>query len=189
MTKITKIAACLLFLGALMVMGLQGPAVVSADNTASAGTGTTILIDLEITHVQALSYGFFAPPGTGDGVGTIKVEADGTGSVVSTNVALFGITGVGWFTVQGEPNTQYKMDTGSAIQVTLTRAGGSETMIADLEFYSETRADIAFPNAIANGGELSGTGADRLFYGGVLNIGENQVPGGYTGTFPVVLNY
>lgn len=143
-----------------------------AATTASATATAEVLSSLQVTSTADLQFGQIAA-NTG---GTVVVNADGStsagGSLVST-----GTRSPAAFSVLGSPNSMVIV-TLPAAPVNLVRGGGTETM--SLGAFN-TNPNGAFP--------LSGTGTGSFNVGGTLTVGSGQVPGTYSGTFAVSVEY
>jgi len=84
------------------------------------------------------------------------------------------------FTATGTPNTQANIRR-SQNSINIVRSGGTETMRVN-DFWLGNRAGLR--DQI-----LDASGQATYFVGGKLRIGPNQVPGNYSGTFSVTIEY
>jgi hypothetical protein len=143
-----------------------------AATTASATATAEVLSSLTVTSTADLQLGQIAA-NTG---GTVTVNADSTvastGALVST-----GTRSPAAFDVVGSPSALVLVTLPSA-PVNLTRVTGTETM------------SLGGFNKNPNGAfQLDNTGAGSFNVGGTLTVGSGQVPGTYTGTFSVSVEY
>lgn len=143
-----------------------------AATTASATATAEVLSSLTVTSTADLQLGQIAA-NTG---GTVTVNADSTvassGSLIST-----GTRSPAAFSVVGSPNASVIV-TLPTLPVNLTRVSGTETM--SLSGFN-TNPGGAF--------QLDVAGAGSFTVGGTLAVGSGQVPGTYTGTFSVSVEY
>lgn len=141
--------------------------------TSATGTATAeVLSTLTVTNTADLQFGQIAA-NTG---GTVSVNADlsvaSSGALIST-----GTRAPAAFDVTGAPNAMVIV-TLPAAAVDLTRSGGTETM------------SLGGFNTDPNGAfQLDGAGAASFAVGGTLTVGSGQVPGTYSGTFSVSVEY
>ncbi|MCW3120245.1 MAG: hypothetical protein JWM28_4327 [Chitinophagaceae bacterium] len=147
-----------------------------AQSTANATASATIVTPIGITKTTDMSFGNIAVGASG---GTVVLDTAGvrtptggvtlpatTGTVAS---AVFAVTGSGTYTYTITLPTS---------DVTLTRASGSETMVAN-----------AFISNPSGTGQLV-SGAQNIAVGATLTVAAGQVAGIYTSSaFPVTVNY
>ena len=143
-----------------------------AATTASANANAEILSSLTVVSTADLQLGQIAA-NTG---GTVTVNADSTvassGALIST-----GTRSPAAFDVIGSANSMIIVTLPTA-PVDLTRVSGTETM------------SLGGFNTTPNGGfQLDGAGAGNFTVGGTLTVGAAQVPGNYTGSFSVSVEY
>lgn len=145
----------------------------NAAATATATATADVLNSLTLTADTALDFGQIAA----NSGGTVTVNANGsvaqTGGLISTGTRV-----PAGFTVTGSPNAMVGI-TLPAGAITLTRATGTETMTLD---GLNTNPVGAF--------QLDGaTGQAAFAVGGTLHVGNAQMPGSYSGTFSVSVEY
>jgi len=141
---------------------------------AATATATTIR-PLSLVKTSDLEFGTIVPSAT---AGTVTVDATTnartkTGGVVLATGATPGAAG---FTAAGLVNILALITLPT--NITLTRGGGTETMLVD--------------NITTNGGTtrlFPGSATIDVTVGGRLNVGANQVAGSYSGTFNVTVIY
>lgn len=137
---------------------------------------TALVQAQSISNTTALSFGAFT---AGSG-GTVKVDSAGlrtkTGMVMLVNQG--GSASVAQFTVSGTSNATYSITLPADGSVVLTD-GGSNTMTLNL-FTS---------NPLPGSGLLSAGGTQLVSIGATLTVGSSQVPGSYTGSFNITVNY
>ena len=148
---------------------------------SQTGTATSVVVrpntlvksdDLDFGTLVA---GPTAGTATIDAVTGIRTTAGGVTPVgAGTQRAVFqGTGGILLITVSGDTS------------VTLTRAGGGATMTASL-----VRAATTSGGGIALlGATLLPSGVQTYYIGGTLSVGANQLPGDYSGTFALTVNY
>jgi Domain of unknown function (DUF4402) len=148
-----------------------------AQVTASATGTATIVTPIAIANASDMNFGnvavsssagtvVLAPASTRTSTGGITLPAT-SGTVTA---ASFNVTGEGVYTYSITlPSTDY----------TITRSGGTETMIVD-----------AFTSTPSGTGTLT-AGAQTLNVGATLNVSGSQVAGAYTNAtgFNVTVNY
>lgn len=145
----------------------------NAASTVTATATAEVLNSLTLTASGNLEFGQIAS-NTG---GTLIVNANSTvsqsGGLVST-----GTRAPASFSVTGSPNAVVlvTVPVGAA---TLTRSGGTETMTLD-GFNTN-------PNGAFQLDAAAGRGAFAV--GGTLHVAANQVPGTYSGTFNLSVEY
>lgn len=143
-----------------------------AATTASATATAEVLSSLTVTSTADLQLGQIAA-NTG---GTVTVNADSTvassGSLIST-----GTRSPAAFDVVGSPDAMILVTLPTAA-VDLTHSGGVATM--SLDGFNTT------PNGAF---QLDTAGAGSFTVGGTLTVGSGQLPGTYTGTFSVSVEY
>lgn len=143
-----------------------------AATTATATANAEVLSSLTVVSTADLQLGQIAA-NTG---GTVTVNADSTvassGALIST-----GTRSPAAFDVVGSPSALVVVTLPSAA-VDLTRVSGTETM------------SLSGFNTAPNGAfTLDVAGAGSFTVGGTLTVGSGQVPGLYTGTFSVSVEY
>lgn len=156
-------------------------ACIPAHAANQTGTATTVIVrPNSLVKVDDLDFGTIA---SGPTAGTVTVNAvtgarSTTGGAtavgaVSQRATFQGTGGILLITVSGDTS------------VTLTRAGGGGTMTASL-----VRAATTSGGGVALlGGTLLPSGVQTYYVGGTLNVGANQAPGDYSGTFQLTVNY
>jgi len=151
--------------------------------TSYAGSGTinvgaSIITPITVSQGAALEFGSIAPSGS---AGTVVITAAASPTVTPTGVTLVN---------QGATRAAARVDlTASAAEsgytysvtamtgTTTTLTSGANTMTVDNYTLS------------ASTGTLSGTGTGSYYVGGTLNVGANQAPGTYAGTFTATVDY
>jgi Domain of unknown function (DUF4402) len=143
-----------------------------AATTASATATAEVLTSLVVTSTADLQFGQIAA-NTG---GTVTVNADSTVAASGTLVST-GTRSPAAYSIVGSPNSMVLV-TLPAAAVNLTRVSGTETM------------SLGGFNKNPNGAFLlDGSGNGSFNVGGTLTVGNAQVPGTYTGTFSVSVEY
>lgn len=158
-----------------MLTSVSAFAQASATTTASASA--TVIRPITLTKVTDLNFGSVVPSAA---AGTVTVVPAGTRSA-GGGAGLAGSAGVtaASFTVGGEGAATYAI-TLPAAAVVIT--SGANNM--NVTGFTST------PAATGTIGGAAGTaGTQTLNVGAVLNVGANQNPGTYTGTFSVTVAY
>ncbi len=147
------------------------------------GTATSVVVRANtLVKVDDLDFGTIA---TSPAAGTVTVSPvtnarSGSGGVtlvgaVSQRAMFQGTGGLLLITVTGDNN------------VTLTRSGGGGTMTASLVRAITTSGGGV--NILGSSATLLPSGVQTYYVGGTLNVGANQAPGDYNGTFQLTVNY
>lgn len=139
--------------------------------TASATATATVYVALTITKTADLNFGGLLP---GAAAGTVTVNPDGTRTAAGVTLVGGSTFGAATFTLSGQPNATYTIALPSSITIT---ADGS-TMTVD-----------TFTSNPSGTGQLDTGGSATLRVGATLNVGANQAPGTYAGTFDVTVDY
>jgi spore coat protein U-like protein len=148
-------------------------------NSASVGANATATIvkAISINKVTDLRFGKIIAAST---AGQVAIQLDGTRTIVSGNVALFNQGSdhqAASFKTIGSPGAAYYLVFPDDESVELTGPSGSTPMTIEGFIHSAT-------------GTLdASTGEETFNVGGTLNVGANQAPGQYTGTFTVTAAY
>lgn len=132
------------------------------------------LLNIAIENTQALSFGSFV---AGNG-GSVTVSTSGKRSAGGGVMLIPSSQGAAaQFTVSGDPNATYTIQLPGNDFVKLT-GPGADMLIND---FTSTPSGA--------GGQLGAGGSQTLSVGGTLSVGSDQVPGDYSGTFSVTVNY
>jgi len=132
------------------------------------------LANIAIENVQSLSFGSFVAGNSG----SVTVSTTGNRNAVGGVVLIPSSLGTAaQFTVSGEPNMTYTIQLPGNDFVSLTGPG------IDMFVNNFTST----PSGV--GGQLGAGGSQALSVGGTLNVGSDQAPGSYSGTFSVTVNY
>lgn len=132
------------------------------------------LLNIAIENTQALSFGSFV---AGNG-GSVTVSTSGGRSAGGGVMLIPSSQGTAaQFTISGDANATYTIELPGNGFVTLT-GSGADMLIND---FTSTPSGA--------GGQLDGGGSQILSVGGTLSVGSDQVPGAYSGSFSVTVNY
>jgi spore coat protein U-like protein len=146
----------------------------AAQNTASASANATarIITPISISKTADLNFGDVVPSGV---AGTVTVTSAGVRSSAG-GASLGNGTGVtaAAFTVSGQASATYAI----TLPASTTITSGANSMTVD-----------TFTSNPSGTGALSAGGTQPLAVGANLNVGINQAPGTYTGTFSVTVAY
>jgi len=173
-----------LILSAIVILSFSavsfGVPTVAPTNTATATVTANIIQPITITNNSALGFGNIA---TGV-AGTVLLNPANASRTASSGVVLpptqTGSVTAADFTVSGEGGTAYTLTLPA--QTNITQGGNNISINA----FTSTLTSLS-------GGILGGTGGtigtQDVKVGATLNILSTQVPGSYTGTFSVTVNY
>lgn len=175
---------------ACAVLTLAPPALAGETASASGTTTAVVVAPLSLIKTQDLRFGRIAPRAT---AGTVTVNPDTGACTITGPILHIGTCGFAEFTGMGRRNMTVRIQIPTS--VTLTGPGGA-SMLADTMTLG-TSPDITFIGGNGNG---LGSGNRRyrieptsgifsMRVAGRLNIGANQAPGLYTGTFSVTVQY
>jgi hypothetical protein len=163
---------------------LAKPDFAFAQFVRQAGAEASIVRPLSFIYVKDLDFGTILRGSTG---GTVTL------SPFNVRTASAGITLVPSTTQAAEfagwgSNNQNVDISLSANTITLTRIGGTQTMTMNTFIVGSTpTAQLTIvPRRFRI---VSTTGVFQFPLGATLNIGANQMPGSYKGTFNITLNY
>lgn len=149
-------------------------------NSASVGANATATIvkAISIDKVTDLRFGKIIADPTA--AGQVAIQLDGTRTIAAGNVALFNQGSdeqAASFKTMGTPGAGYSLVLPADGSVSLTGPTGSDPMTIEGFVHSAT-------------GTLdAATGEETFNVGATLNVGANQAPGQYTGTFTVTAAY
>lgn len=179
-----RLICTLLPLLAAMAFGATPAQAQSA--SATGGTEATVLRRLSFIRVDDMLFGRIIP---GTTAGTVVIAPNGTRTGTGGVILLPGGTGhqpsafAGWGTQN--QNVQISMGSNS---VTLTRSGGTQTMVMDTFIIGSTpTAQLTTVPRVFR--ISSATGVFEFPLGATLRVGANQVSGLYQGTYSLTLNY
>lgn len=131
-------------------------------------------LEMAIQNSQELSFGSFV---AGSG-GAVTVSTSGARSASGGVLLIPSSAGAAaQFTVTGDANATYTIQLPGNDFVTLSGPGGD--MLIN-EFTGN-------PSGAA--GQLSAGGSQTLLVGGTLNVASGQIPGQYSGSFSVTVDY
>lgn len=159
MTKSMKHRHALLCIGALLALAASFPA--------------RAVLPLGVTSNAPLAFGSFA---SGSG-GAVTISPGGVRSA-SGSVVLVprGAGSAAQLTVSGEPNAFYSLQLPSNGTVILSEPGGQSMAVSNF---------VGTPTT----GQLGAGGSQLVMIGATLNVGADQAPSNYSGSFQVFLNY
>ncbi|HQA18623.1 MAG TPA: DUF4402 domain-containing protein [Novosphingobium sp.] len=158
--------------------------------SATAGSQAVVVEPLSLIKVADLNFGKIAARPT---AGTVTVDPNTGACTVTGPILSVGGCHFAEFAGMGVRNMRVRFQIPTT--VTLTGPGGA-TMVADT-FTLGIAPDLIFiggnGNGLGNGNKryqiVSSTGIFTFRIGARLNVGANQAPGIYTGTFPVTVQY
>ncbi len=171
--------------------GLVWTAPASAETATGNGTSNAVVVEpLSLIKTQDLSFGKIVPRPT---AGTVIVNPDTGACTVTGAILQVGTCRFAQFTGMGRRSMRVRFQ----LPTTITLSNGTGgTMTADT-FTLGSTPDLTFVggngNGLGNGNRrwninpASGIFTFRL--GAKLNVGANQAPGIYVGTFAVTVQY
>mgnify|MGYP000025205217 CR=1 FL=1 len=155
--------------------------------TTTGTIRTTIVPRLSLVKTTDLDFGQIMASSTTSG--SVTVTPTGSRSAGGGATLAGGTVAAGQFTGFGTRNQLVVFSFGSP-SVTLTRAGGTQTMTADTFTMGPSTAGGL--NQLGNSGQwriVSNNGMFTLPVGATLRVGANQAPGDYQGTFTLTAVY
>lgn len=160
------------------------PGTLSAQEISSSDAEALLLTPLSFFKEDDLDFGQIIPSDT---AGTVVM--DSTGAVTTTGgvIQINGTQQVARFWGYGRFNQRVRINV-NANSHTLTRDGGTETMVMDQVLIGSAPPTVINTNPrtfrIANT-----NGYFSFSLAGRLRVGANQTPGVYSGEFSVTLEY
>ncbi len=176
---------CLLtLLGGIVLAAVLLPAAPAMAAREAAIAKVVIVSRLSFIAVENLEFGSILPSAAS---GTVTVSPANVRSKTGGVTLVGGTVQPSRFAGNGTVNQIVLISLGSAT-TTITRVGGTETMIVDTLTIGSTPTAVltATPRSFRIS---SPTGIFNFPIGARLNVTANQVPGDYSGTFTVTLNY
>ncbi|MFN3583230.1 DUF4402 domain-containing protein [Phenylobacterium sp.] len=168
---------------AIIVAGLllaTGPAAAQSNSSTVVAATGVIFQPIVLTKDTDLNFGTVVRPQSGSG--SVAIDAatgqrtlSGQGAVLNTGPAAGRAT----FTVGGEGGQTFTISAPATL--TLTRSGGSETVVATLTPSATT--------GVLSGSLGGGPGSSSFGVGGQLPIADSLTAGAYAGTFTVTVAY
>lgn len=161
----------------VMACGIQSVKADGGSAQASANATATIVKAISIDKVKDLQFGKIIAAPT---AGQVAIQTNGSRTIAAGNVVLFNQGSdhqAASFKTMGTPGAGYSLVLPADGSVSLTRTGGTETMTIEGFVHSANRTLDA------------STGEETFNVGATLNVGANQAPGQYTGTFTVTAAY
>ncbi len=147
-----------------------------AFGATTAGSGeATIVRPLTLVNTSDLAFGSIVPSAT---AGTVTIDEFTEARTSTGGVTLVGgTTSAAKFSGLSSAPSHLKIDIPNG-SITINRVGGGASMTVN--------------NFELNGDKNDWIGANELFefqVGATLNVGANQMPGTYSGTFNVTVTY
>ena len=159
---------------------------VSAQETATSTVGCTVLIPISLESVNAMNFGQLALQGEAAGTVTLSAAAT-TVAIISSNVARISgsLFSAAIFNVGGAADHGYNITSPTTIDMVAKNGEGAllgAMVMNEIDVKSKS-------TELGTGGTLDGTGKDKIYVGGTLNLTENQFVGDYSGSFSLSVNY
>ncbi len=175
---------------ALVIALVAAPVAAKEVATGSGTSSATVVEPLSLIKVRDLNFGKIVPRPT---AGTVTVNASTGACTVTGAIMQVGTCSTAQFAGVGRRNLTVRFQLPGT--VTLSGPGGA-TMIADTLTVGPA-PDLTFiggnGNGLGNGNRRyrinSPTGIFTFQVGARLNVGANQAPGIYSGTFNVTVQY
>lgn len=168
MKKVTIILTGVILM-ALTSVNVFGQA---SSSTAAAEATAKIITPIQLTNTQGLAFGNIA---ASNNPGTVTISPAGTrtssGGVTPSAIGTFHAA---IYNAAGEPNATYTITLPSSITISL----GANSMTVD-----------GFTSDPASTGTLTVGGTQTINVGATVNVGANQAPGDYSGTYDVTIAY
>jgi spore coat protein U-like protein len=182
----SQIPKILLRTAAVTALGLLSLATATvAQAKTTAGIAKTVVVSrLSFLNAEELEFGSLL---AGPTAGTVIVSPTGARTKTGGVTLVGGLVQPARFAGRGTLNQTVLISLVSAPS-TLRRVGGTETMTLDQLTIGSTPTAVltTTPQSFRI---TSATGIFNFPIGGRLSVNANQVPGDYTGTFSVTLNY
>jgi hypothetical protein len=165
--------------GAALLASLAStPALAQASATQSTTGTTTIVRAITLAKNSDLAFGRVVRPSSGTSTVTIN---EGTGNRTLSGgdgVLLSSTVSRATYTVGGEGAQGFDINVPSSFS--MTRSGGTETITVNL-------AKTATSDTLS--GTLAAAGSATFGVGGNFDVASSTVPGAYSGTFNVTVQY
>ncbi|MEY4056707.1 MAG: hypothetical protein RL519_2042 [Pseudomonadota bacterium] len=154
--------------------------------TLNIATEAVIVAPLSLVSNEALNFGRVAP---GAAAGTVLLNPDTLVCTTTGPIARSGLCQPAEFTGMGTKKLTVRIQIPNTI--TLTRAGGTQTMTVN-NLTLDTTPDLTVFNGNGANTRYQITPNSGIFtfrVGGRLNVGANQQGGVYNGSFVVTVQY
>jgi hypothetical protein len=165
----------------IAVSTAAGEACAQASASQTTQGSVTIFQPIALAKDTDLSFGVVVRPVTGSGNVTINATTGARtadSGIGLLNTGTFTGPGRATFTVTGEGGQTFTV--GIPVSFTMTRTGGSETIVVTL---ASSTATATLSNA------LGATGTANFGVGGTIPVAAATASGAYTGNFLVTVNY
>lgn len=185
MNKFLRLGAA----GAVFAASMGMTTAAHAADTASADAFAEILSALNLTLDTNSKLDFGAMVVSGAGV--VTLDADGTFDCTATNIVCSGTTEVASFSIDSGTGLK-DVTINLPSSTTLLRAGGTSGTAADeleLDNFTTTGSLNTSGSTPFYEVSLDSAGEAGFSVGGDLNFDGTEVPGSYTGTFSVSVEY
>lgn len=187
MKKITLLAIV-----AIAAFSNNANAQTNTESTETTDAYAKLIKVMSVTNSDANGLDFGTIVLTGAGASTVTMAAiDASRTYTGDAAAAVGATqtpNTAKYVVTGTPNETYALTLPSSIALTtFTAITGADTEATMTISGLKARFNTAVADAITS--KLSPTGTDSFAVGGTLNIKAAQIPGVYTGSFDVTVDY
>ena len=179
-------------LGAALALALFTASPAQAQRVSASGASTAAVVaPLALVANRSLNFGRVA---SGNAAATVTLNPDTLVCTTTGPIVRTGICQPAEFTGMGTRRMTVRIQIPTT--VTLTRAGGTQTMTVN-NLTLDTTPDLTFVggngNGLGNGNRryeiTPPSGIFNFRVGGRLNIGANQLGGVYNGSFAVTVQY
>lgn len=175
---------------ALTLSALLVPAAHAQVATAQGSSTAVVVAPLSLVKVQDLDFGRIAARPT---AGTVTVDVNSGGCTTTGTIIHQGNCQFAEFAGMGTRRMRVRIQIPTS--VTLTGPGGATMLVNTMTL--GTQPELTFlggnGNGLGNGNRRyeinSSTGIFTFRVAGRLNVGANQAPGVYNGTFNVTVQY
>ena len=160
---------------ALMVLALAFACPAHAATTTPGSGQATILTPMALVNTATLRFGSIIPGAT---AGTVTIDPFTEARTTTGGATAYGgAISAGKFTGLSDGTTHLKIDVPNG-SITISRVGGGATMLVD--------------NFAINGNKNNWVPGGTVYtfnVGARLRVNANQLPGTYTGTYSVTVEY
>ncbi len=170
--------------GGALLFGLMATSV-NAQDQETGDASATVVTPLSFISTDDLNFGTIIPSNV---AGEVEMRSDGSRTATNGIILVGGSQQAGGFAGQGQ-----------FFQIVEISVGSNSTQLTGPGAPMNVREFTVLSNA-ANGGVIlntnprlfriaSGTGIFAFGVGATLEVGANQTPGTYSGTWSITLNY
>lgn len=170
---------------ALVALGLWGGASHAHAASVNGDTSASVMSPLVVTSQQLLNFGYVTPTSID---GTVTVTTQDTRIATGGALVSPGSFSRASFKIQGAPGSVYSIHTPNSQIFSSSEAGLHPTLVSSLVVNNFITYSVN-KSAQSVLGQLSGTGEDNVYLGGMLTVPANAAPGIYSGLVPITVSY